>query len=222
LIVAASAVASTAKAKNASASGALALGIAASAVASTAKATWISNAPARDFLQSMDEATASAMSAPPKSKEGVGSTGTNWTKSRRRSHPIAAAAVTTTHRSDALWEEESNSQPNYAYKETVRCKADRQGLPCHDCSDCRKFYEALRKGGHEFSEPTGYGPYGGPEGKESSKSNNNNNNNNSYLQNSRHRARFTPPETPVDFWEIDFIDEQIQAEKEGRSLDKHV
>jgi hypothetical protein len=151
----------------------------------------------------MDQATGT-MSAPP--KEGVGST--TWTKSRRRSHPIAAAA-TTTNRSDALWEE-SNSQPNYAYKETVRCKTERQGLPCHDCSDCRKFYEALRKGGHEFSQPMG-----GVDCNGSS-------NNNPYLQHSRHRARFTPPETPVDFWELDFIDEKLQAEKEGRSLDKHV
>lgn len=175
-----------------------------SAVASTS--IWTSNAPARDFMQSMDQATGT-MSAPP--KEGIGST--TWTKSRRqsRSHPIAAAAATTTNRGDALWDEESNSQPNYAYKETVRCKTERQGLPCHDCSDCRKFYEALRKGGHEFSQPMGADCDGSS-------------NNDPYLQHSRHRARFTPPETPADFWELDFIDEKLQAEKEGRSLDKHV
>lgn len=178
--------------------------VAAAAVAAST-ATWTSNAPARNFLQSMDQATihqgtASAMAAPPKQGSGT----TTWTKSRRqsRSNPIATTS-TTTSRSDALWEEDSNSQPNYAYKETVRCKTVRQGLPCHDCNDCRLFYDALRKSGHEFSqsEPP-----------------------NQYLQHSRHRARFTPPETPVDFWEIDFIDEKLKAEKEGRSLqfEKHV
>jgi hypothetical protein len=34
------------------------------------------------------------------------------------------------------------------------------------------------------------------------------------LQYSRHRASFTPPETPADFWELDFIDEKRQREKE--------
>ena len=33
------------------------------------------------------------------------------------------------------------------------------------------------------------------------------------MQNSRHRARFKPSETPVDFWEMDFIDERDADQK---------
>jgi DNA repair protein endonuclease SAE2/CtIP C-terminus len=87
-----------------------------------------------------------------------------------------------------IWDDESQ-QPEYKYHEVVRCKDKRNALPCYDCPDCREFYEYLRKTGHEFEK------FDAP------------------IDYSRHRSRFTPPETPDDFWEIDFIDEKRAADK---------
>ena len=89
-----------------------------------------------------------------------------------------------------IWDDSQDLNPGYQYQEVVRCKAKRQGLPCHDCPDCRAFYDFLHRSGHDFSQDVGLMEY------------------------SRHRAQFTPPETPADFWEIDFTDEK----KETKSL----
>jgi hypothetical protein len=95
---------------------------------------------------------------------------------------------------DQLWNDsddngketrQTRQQPNYPYHEVVRCKAQRQNLPCHDCYSCRKFYAALD-------------PQDALE----------------LLQHSRHRAQFSPSETPQDFWVVDFIDE-IEKEREA-------
>lgn len=78
-----------------------------------------------------------------------------------------------------LWQDSPDRLP---YQETVRCKATRQGLPCHDCYNCRRWYQMLKDTGHDFSQDP--------------------------IKNSRHRSRFPDPETPIDFWEMSFIDER--------------
>ena len=141
---------------------------------------WISNKSTREFLREMDAGVT------PTNADAKG----EWLEAR-------SVRTTTTTRNapptrqqpgrDALWDE--SQEPGYAYKETVRCKAVREGLPCHDCEQCRKFYQTLKVTGHEFSQDP--------------------------IHFSRHRSRFAPSETPVDFWELDFIDER-DAERQRR------
>jgi hypothetical protein len=86
---------------------------------------------------------------------------------------------------DALWDDSQSQQPTYAYQERVRSKAERQRLPTYDCPECRAFYANLNDSQIDPSE---------------------------YC---RHRARHPPPETPPDFWEVDFIDEVRAREAAG-------
>jgi hypothetical protein len=133
------------------------------------KQGWISNKPSRAFLSEMDNAALQSndtLTTRPTSNDWI---------SARTAHKSKFSK-----KSDTLWEE--SQQTDYPYKETVRCHAVRKGLPCHDCQDCRKFFDTLKDTGHEFSQDP--------------------------LQFSRHRSRFEPTETPVDFWELDFIDER--------------
>ncbi|OVA18147.1 DNA repair protein Sae2/CtIP [Macleaya cordata] len=81
----------------------------------------------------------------------------------------------------------------FKYVEPVRKKAERENLKGIECSQCKKFYDAVL-------------PDGG-------KNNDNNNNNNSNFRCehhdgvSRHRYRFLPPSTPEGFWNIGFDSE---------------
>lgn len=88
-----------------------------------------------------------------------------------------------------------NERNKFRYKETIRCKSVREGLPCYDCIECSKFYSAISKQGIELT----------PAGQ------NNNENDidrkNNLIKHSRHRSRFTPPSTPDGFWELSFRDE---------------
>lgn len=73
----------------------------------------------------------------------------------------------------------------FRYQEVVRKKADREQLRAFDCPDCAKFLEAIREGrGAEVFDRD------------------------DIAQCSRHRAMFTPPETPDGFWELSFPDER--------------
>jgi hypothetical protein len=86
---------------------------------------------------------------------------------------------------------EDDNVPLYRYRETVRCKAARQNLPCrHDCEECSKFYQAVCQGRGEelFSKQRLMGP-------------------------SRHRARFSPENTPDNFWDLSFRDEVVAREQ---------
>uniref|UniRef100_A0A061R785 Splicing factor 4 n=1 Tax=Tetraselmis sp. GSL018 TaxID=582737 RepID=A0A061R785_9CHLO len=91
----------------------------------------------------------------------------------------------------------------YKFKEVVRKKAERSALPGHGCSDCQKFYEALRSWGTNATlvplpecghatRPSAQNVVCSPK----------------QLQQefSRHRYKHAPPETPEGFWELGFCD----------------
>lgn len=86
---------------------------------------------------------------------------------------------------DVIWKDDG---PHYAYTETVRCKAHRAALPAHDCAECRRALQILRETGHDLSQDP-MEAFG------------------------RHRAQYAPPETPADFWELDFIDERKEEQQ---------
>jgi hypothetical protein len=141
-------------------------------------APWMSNVPNKTFMDDLEKASATRR----KPAEAQG-----WVSSKVL-RPAQKAQSTD------IWDDSQDANPSYKYQEVVRCKAKRQGLPCHDCPDCQAFYACLRRSGHEFSQDFGE------------------------MEHSRHRARFTPPETPADFWEIDFIDEKrASIEKAGNA-----
>lgn len=155
---------------------------------------WISNQSARNFLQSLEDRCESTGKHLDMTAKAANLKEDGWQTSRRslskgtsKSDPGSKQT-----QKDALWDDnwhcddEEEEEPNYAYKETVRCKAKRQGLPCYDCLSCRRFYEALRATGHDIDQLK-------PQQQ---------------LQFSRHRAKHRPTETPVDFWELDFADER--------------
>ena len=67
----------------------------------------------------------------------------------------------------------------------MRKKAERQTLKPHACAECGKFIDAIMEEDKD-------GVY----------------NRHETMCASRHRHRFTPPDTPPDFWELSFIDER--------------
>ena len=89
-----------------------------------------------------------------------------------------------------IWDD--SQDVGYQFQEVVRNKAKRRCLPGHDCAECRAFYDCMRRAGHEFSHEM------------------------VTMEHSRHRARFAPPETPDDFWDIDFTDEKRNAATQGK------
>ncbi|KAL7557406.1 hypothetical protein ACA910_009111 [Epithemia clementina (nom. ined.)] len=174
--------------------------------------TWVSNAPTRSFLKEMAPYSTRNSSksknpyAPNEQQQGDAGT---WVSTKRRSAPPASSKRQDPQKSEAcagLWadlgsstgrvatqkQQPSDGANSYKYEEVVRCKAERQGLPCRDCVDCRAFYDVLRRSGDHLV------------------------NSQSTVQFSRHRTRFTPPETPEDFWEIDFIDEKRKKQQQQR------
>lgn len=154
---------------------------------------WISNAPARQFMREMDEA-AQARPSPtrkaadhPTISRRPGRSSPQWHASRNRAAAMVDDERIKNSGSTDLWRDDDD-EPNYPYQEVVRCKAKRQGLPCHDCPKCRRFYEVVREQ-EGIDDPIVF---------------------------SRHRARFIPNETPEDFWVVDFIDERdAQLAKEA-------
>ena len=113
-----------------------------------------------------------------------------------------AIPPTITHRTTTTTTSTAPAAPSFVYHEVVRNRQERQELPCYDCPNCAKFYQALRHAGHDeediavlssSSRRHGDGPTS------------------SHQQHrgfGRHRARFRPNSTPEDFWELDFIDER--------------
>ena len=173
-------------------------------------AGWFSNAPSRAFLQELEPSeTAQADARRQHEKTPTNRTGA-WVSARRRSAPADMKRNKPGKTDTALWDDLPTSSTNptkqtnqnatsnqFKYHEVVRCKAVRQGLPCRDCPECRAFYDVLRRTGDHLV------------------------NSQSTLQFSRHRTRFTPPETPADFWELEFIDEKRKREQQEQRLQQH-
>ena len=79
----------------------------------------------------------------------------------------------------------NDSEPQGPYHEVVRGKA-RKDLPTHDCPECTAFYNTLIVDSQSMD----------------------------IRQYCRHRSRYgPPPETPEDFWELDFADELKERRK---------
>jgi hypothetical protein len=84
----------------------------------------------------------------------------------------------------------SNTNTITKYEEVVRKKDEREKLQRHDCPDCGKFMDAIMEGdGAKVFER------------------------HQLRCTSRHRTRYTPPETPEHFWELSFIDEIRDRER---------
>ena len=95
-------------------------------------------------------------------------------------------------------EKGNNEQKNkFKYQEVVRGKKARQALRGHSCEECDKFIKAIydHPGGEVFSEHM-------------------------FTRCSRHRSEHTPPKTPLDFWDLDFIDERKPVEKSDSQSQK--
>ena len=88
---------------------------------------------------------------------------------------------------DDFLDSPSNGNTNQVqpYLEVVRKKEERDRLNRYECVECGKFIEAI-------CDQDSQGVY----------------DRHALLCNSRHRARFTPPQTPEDFWELSFVDER--------------
>jgi hypothetical protein len=102
----------------------------------------------------------------------------------------------------------SSLQLPFVYKEVVRNQTERQQLDCYDCVQCRKFYNALRRSGHD-NDDTDLAIYT----KKNHHHHHHDHTNDCTtttkpIEFGRHRARYVPTETPTDFWELDFIDEK--------------
>lgn len=146
-------------------------------------ATWASKKPRKSFFDHLDQTsgtTGGSNGSRPTPKAASG-----WVASNQTTKPCKNTGAD----SGSIWDDSQDSNPNYKYQEVVRCKSKRQGLPCHDCADCKAFYDCMRRNGHFFSQDIGL------------------------MEHGRHRAQFAPTETPADFWEVDFLDEKRGAEK---------
>ena len=144
-------------------------------------AAWTTTKKSRHFMAEMDSDIPKVAAAP-------------WMTTRPKLNSTAPFRSATDQNQDTFLD-----GPNYAYNETVRCRKDRNGLPCHDCDECRKWYLTLKRTGHEFSQDP--------------------------LAFSRHRSRFQPHESPVDFWEMSFVDERKarqadEAERKAREVEE--
>jgi DNA repair protein endonuclease SAE2/CtIP C-terminus len=156
---------------------------------------WVTNQPARVFLRQMEH-------RPPQPIE----------ESKSTSKPVnQKSAKAPTKWISKSAEDRLEEEPPYAYKEVVRKQCERQALNCYDCPNCQKFYAALRKAGHE--EDIAILSRRGETTRQTNDVDNLvvNDIRDGNVSFGRHRARFAQTETPVDFWELDFIDERDAA-----------
>lgn len=169
---------------------------------------WASNAPARRFMNELNDSykranlTANVVDTVKSDRPKLSPIRRQEQEKVHASNHNSNKTIPSSSSINNLGNLDGNEQPTYAYKETVRCKVTREGLPCYDCPSCRRFYQVLQKTGHDLSysqqqyvlppkkmqQPQVYSaiPKNGF---------------------GRHRALYPPAETPVDFWELDFIDE---------------
>jgi DNA repair protein endonuclease SAE2/CtIP C-terminus len=203
---------------------------------------WTSNEPARRFLRELDGNA---------EERNVGPMDDSWMDQDESNGLEEKAKMIESGK-----ENERNGSTSFRYQEVVRCQHERRGLPQRDCPECKAFYEALKRTGHDMKDwqensglvklpsflsesrkraiaqrketglqsihedhpvvaegtgqPTDSSSHvaGRPAADRP---------NQKYFF-SRHRSRFTPPETPDDFWSLDFADEKRKALAEGRDV----
>ena len=95
--------------------------------------------------------------------------------------------------------QKQQKKTTFRYQEVVRGKKAREALKGFSCEHCDEFIKAVcnHPGGDVFDPKM-------------------------FTSCSRHRAEHSPPKTPVDFWELDFIDERkakLDAEKKQLRTD---
>ena len=179
---------------------------------------WISNQPARTFINELEQRGPATASSTATTKTTTAESSTWKTARRHRNTKSKSGASTRPGRSvsrDAIWDDSQDSrppqqEPEYAYQETVRCQKKRRGLPCYTCAECRVFYGALRKTGHDVPD----------EFLEDDDEDHDPDNHGAAQHHGRHRARYQPNETPTDFWELDFLDEREAAAQEKKNKRK--
>lgn len=155
---------------------------------------WISNRPARRFVAEItnkrsDAAVVDRVSQNFKKEITPGKSANGKAEQQPQpqpSHAVVAASVKQ-HSSESSHPTTTiiTTNTEIPYCEVVRKKADRAALKPHECPECGKFIDAIM-------EQDKHGVY----------------NRHELMCASRHRHRFTPPETPEDFWELSFIDER--------------
>ena len=147
---------------------------------------WISNKPARAFLDELDAAI-------PRKPDK------NWLSRKKQPKLVTRSSKTADEvLSDDEWMGRyDDSDPGYAYVESRKgkCRHRKAGEHCADCPECTAFYQALQNQGLDIDPETF--------AKENA------------LKNSRHRGRYLRSDTPDDFWEMSFIDEKKKREEEA-------
>jgi DNA repair protein endonuclease SAE2/CtIP C-terminus len=204
--------------------------------------SWISNEPARRFLRELD-GNAEESNGGPKDDSWMDQDESNGLEEKAKMIESGK-------------ENERNGSTSFRYQEVVRCQHERRGLPQRDCPECKAFYEALKRTGHDmkdWQENTGLVKLPSflsesrkraiAQRKETglqsihedhpvvSEGTGQPTDSSSHVPGrpaadkpnqkyffSRHRSRFTPPETPDDFWSLDFADEKRKALAEGRDV----
>jgi hypothetical protein len=141
-------------------------------------ATWTSTVSNKTFLGQLDR-TNSSFDADSQQGSSFMKTSSGWIA---KSRPHVRPQPSTSKEPGNIWYDSQDLGQGYKYHEVVRGKAKRQCLPGHDCPECKAFYECIHRNGHEFSQNP--------------------------VEHTRHRAQYAPPETPENFWEMDFVDEK--------------
>jgi len=148
---------------------------------------WQSNEPQRQFLKEWAR-IAKASSAPLKRAAT-----TSNTKPLSSSFGREVARHKST--SAQLDSDDDDDEPDHPCVHVERCQNKRKGMHCQACQECLRFYEVLKKTGHEIP-----GDFADPAD-----------------QMGRHRSPHPRPDMPPNFWDLDFQDEKQDDKQEGAS-----
>jgi hypothetical protein len=182
---------------------------------------WISNVASRTFVDEAFTANQLAnqklkLKQQQKSPISRGTVVNPYKKARQTANesdsksPAAKLPVKSTKAADTTWlqrknpsacnryyaagdddDDDESQLPGYKHVAVVRGKQKRSCLPGHACAECDPFWNAVCEGNTVFERKQ-------------------------FQDLSRHRAAFSPENTPPDFWELSFVDERRQREEQER------